>query len=76
MHQANAYHAALRSGIEALRDNPQLGVAREVLYPGLRSHPVEVHVLYYRIQGNVIEIVRILHSRQDADAVFRVEPPP
>lgn len=63
--QADAYHTALTKGFERLQDHPLIGKARDDLRAGLRSWPVEHHVLYYRIKDDVIEVVRILHERAD-----------
>jgi toxin ParE1/3/4 len=68
--QANAYQATFRRAIELLRDNPQLGVARDDLASGIRSHPVDRHTIYYRLKGDIVQIVRVLHARQDAAAAF------
>jgi toxin ParE1/3/4 len=68
--QADNYHAALTRGFELLRDNPQIGVAKDDLSRGLRAFPVEHHVLYYRIKGEEIEISRVLHERADAARHF------
>lgn len=48
-----------------LAENPELGPRREELAPGLRSFPVSAYMLFYRPAPFGIEIVRILHSRQD-----------
>ena len=73
--RATDYISALNRAFQTLRDNPHLGAAKDGLYPGLRAFPVERHILYYRIKGDLIEIVRVLHARQDAAAAFRAEPP-
>ena len=64
--QRDAYQAALRRGFEVVRDYPYRGVARDDVAPGLRSFPVEHHVIYHRLTDHVIEIARILHERMDA----------
>lgn len=51
-----------------LAENPELGLRREELAPGLRSFPVSAYMLFYRPASFGIEIVRILHSRQDIAA--------
>jgi toxin ParE1/3/4 len=33
--------------------------------PGIRSLSAESHVIFYRVREGVIEIVRVLHGRQD-----------
>ncbi len=63
--QANAYSATLARGFEALRDNPDLGVTRDDLAPGIRSLLVEQHRIIYRIKGDVIRVLRVVHYRQD-----------
>jgi toxin ParE1/3/4 len=63
--QRGVYRDALRGGCETLGDNPRLGDAKNDLGAGLYSFPVEHHVLYYRINEDVVEIVRILHERMD-----------
>ena len=38
---------------------------RPELLPDIRSFPIEGHALFYRIASNKVEIIRILHGRQD-----------
>ncbi|MEA2514607.1 MAG: toxin ParE1/3/4 [Thermomicrobiales bacterium] len=63
--QRSIYRAALRRGFETVRDNPDIGTAKDEIEPGMRVHPVEHHVLYDRLNDNVIEIARVLHERMD-----------
>ena len=44
---------------------PEIGRDRGDLSPGLRSYPVERHVLYYRIRADHVRVLRILHGQQD-----------
>jgi toxin ParE1/3/4 len=44
---------------------PHSGVARPELQPELRSRPVGSYVIFYQPQADGIEIVRVLHGRQD-----------
>jgi toxin ParE1/3/4 len=66
-----AYEAAIDHAYDILRDYPRIGKKRDDLRPNLLSFPVEHHVLFYRIKGDVIEIVRIHHERADAARHFR-----
>ena len=34
---------------------------------GYRRHPDGSHVLFYRVEGNMIDVVRILHKRMEMD---------
>ncbi len=63
--QADRYEAALDRGLARLGTNARIGVARDDLHPGLRVHPVERHLLYYRIRNDTVEVIRILHERVD-----------
>lgn len=36
---------------------------RDELFPGARSLPVGKHVIFFRVKGNEVEIVRILHEK-------------
>jgi toxin ParE1/3/4 len=64
--QADRYEAALNRALDVLLDFPLMGRTRDDISPGLRSRQAQQHVIYYRVKGNVIEIVRILHERMDA----------
>ncbi len=48
----------------------ETGISRPELGEGLRSLPVGRYVLYYRIQGQDIELVRVLHSARDTRLIF------
>jgi toxin ParE1/3/4 len=54
-----------------LRSTPELGRARDELKPGLRSHPVENYVIYYRQKRDTISVLRIVHGARDPRRVFR-----
>jgi toxin ParE1/3/4 len=64
--QRETYAVAITQALDLLRDHPKLGRQHEGLFPGCRSVRVEQHVLYYhQPRSNLIEIVRVLHGRQD-----------
>jgi toxin ParE1/3/4 len=46
------------------------GVTRPELLANLKSLPTKSHVIFYRITHSKIEIVRILHKRQDPQLHF------
>jgi toxin ParE1/3/4 len=64
--QRDEYRAAMNRALETLGANPEIGKAREDLSPGLRSYPVEHHVICYRIVRNTVRVLRILHEKMDA----------
>jgi toxin ParE1/3/4 len=60
----------LYSRCVTLGDNPVLGRQRDELSPGLRSFPVGRYVIFYRIKGEELQIVRILSGYRDIDSLF------
>lgn len=68
-HQRERYREELRVGIRRLASIPQLGTSRDELAPGIRSHPVKSHIIFYEIRGDTLFIARVLHRRQDLDHV-------
>ena len=65
--QSDAYLEALKVQIWTLLEQPQLGTTREELLVAMRSLPVAKHRLYYRVRGTTLEVVRVLHGRQDPE---------
>ena len=70
--QRDRYKARIDRALWDLPRFPNLGRARDELLPGLRSHPVGQHVVFYRVTDDEIIISRIIHGRRDIDAVFGV----
>jgi plasmid stabilization system protein ParE len=52
-----------------LTEMPKMGVERSELIKGLRSYPVGKYILYYRINGDQLEIVRVLSSSRDVENI-------
>lgn len=48
---------------------PALGRERDECAPGIRSYPVNSHLVFYLQRDEILYVVRVLHSRQDPDAV-------
>jgi toxin ParE1/3/4 len=55
---------------DRLVDHPFLGRPRNDLIPGLRSILAHPYIVFYRVSGSNIEVVRVLHQRRDIDAIF------
>ena len=47
---------------------PMLGEAVDHLAPGLRRHMLGEHLLFYRLIGDQIELIRVLHGARDIDS--------
>jgi toxin ParE1/3/4 len=63
--QSDSYLAALKDQFWPLTEQPLIGIERSELLPDTRSLPIQSHTLFYRVASNRIEIIRILHGRQD-----------
>src|SRR6202140_3380653 len=61
---------SLDRACEALAQWPHSGRARDELFRGVRSIPVEAYVVFSRGGNSAIEIIRVLHQRRDVDAIF------
>ena len=63
--QAVQYVSDLERIFQQLIQNSELGKEREEIKHGLRSIPKGSHVIFYRITGDCIRIVRVLHGSRD-----------
>lgn len=63
--QSDNYLLAIKERFWLLTTQPQMGVERQEFQPHVRSLPMMSHVMFYRINDNTIEIIRVLHGRQD-----------
>lgn len=63
--QRAIYRTTLRNTIAVLADEPDIGRSCEEFAPGLRSHPVGSHVIYYLALQDELFVVRVLHGRRD-----------
>lgn len=59
------YLENIKERLWALTEQPLLGIERPELLPGMRSFPVESHIVFYQVRSKQIEIIRVLHGRQD-----------
>jgi toxin ParE1/3/4 len=55
---------------ERLEEWPHSGRMRDELLPGLRSVAVRPNVVFYRVRGEQVEIVRVIDGRRDIDTIF------
>lgn len=66
MEQADSYHRDLVAAFEGLASGLRRG--RTVnLRPGYRKHPCGAHMIYFREEGDRVDIIRILHNKQDVE---------
>lgn len=62
---ADRYVEDIRGVFELLRDNPAAGAALSAVGPDIRSFSKRAHRIVYRIRGETVEIVRVLHHSRD-----------
>ena len=65
--QSEIYLEKIVNLLWTLTEQPLLGVDRSELISDGRSLAIESHTLFYRVIANKIEIIRILHGRQDPE---------
>jgi toxin ParE1/3/4 len=57
--------ATLKEQFWSLTEQPLLGIERPELLPDIRSLSIQSHTVFYRVAAKQIEIIRVLHGRQD-----------
>ena len=54
-----------------LRQFPELARERDEIVPPVRVHPHRAHLIVYRVGEDAVEVIRVLHSRQDWQALLQ-----
>ena len=67
-----SYLRDLQASIVLIAERPDIGRALDGPDASFRKRPVGSHVIFYRLEGGLVEIVRILH--QNMDATSRLPP--
>jgi toxin ParE1/3/4 len=63
--QSESYLSTIKKQFWLLAQQSLMGTERPELLPNTRSLPIESHTLFYRVAVNRVEIIRVLHGRQD-----------
>lgn len=63
--RSDEYMNSLKDKLWLLLQQPEIGKARPELSPDVRSVSVTSHVIFYQVQREQLQIIRILHGRQD-----------
>lgn len=63
--QADRYYNLITDEIAFLCSHPSSGRSYETVRKGYRAAKVKSHLIFYRFDTNLIEIIRILHERMD-----------
>lgn len=63
--QTEEYFHSLNQCLETLGDHPKMGNSIEDIRPGYRRFIHRSHLIFYKLYGHGILIVRILHKSMD-----------
>ncbi len=63
--QADLYLQQLGTGIQSLREFPEIGEPCDQIREGYRKLQVNRHLIFYRRSEERVEIVRVLHQAMD-----------
>lgn len=64
-HRAELYLSNIKAQLVALSDNPKIGRERPDLLGNTRIVLVGHHIIFYLITEQTLQILRVLHERQD-----------
>ena len=65
--QADRYYNLIFDEIHFICKNLNSGKSKEHIRKGYRASKVKSHLIFYRIENNIVEIIRILHESMDID---------
>ena len=65
--QAERYTRNIQAACEALSNGSRVGQPADDIRSGYRKAAVGSHVIFYRMQGRMVEVIRILRQRMDVE---------
>ena len=65
--QAETYLREIGTAFDVIAADPRRGQDCSHIRAGYRKFAVGSHVIFYRMAGNTVDVVRILHGRMDFD---------
>ena len=69
--QAQDYLTHIKQTFKVLLSNPDLGRERNELGQNVRAMSCQKHIIFYRHIKTELQIIRVLHGRQDPERHFR-----
>jgi plasmid stabilization system protein ParE len=66
---AHAFAERLEQLCQLLAMHPEMGPPRDGLQEGIRSLLFQRHVIFYRIRGTCVEVLRVLRAAREVEAV-------
>jgi toxin ParE1/3/4 len=70
---AERYATAFHDKGQMLAQFPEIGRARPEIAPKLRSTLVRPYVIFYRLEGDAVQIIRILHGKRDLRSIMQAD---
>jgi len=70
---AERYATAFHDKGQMLAKFPEMGRSRPEIAPNLRSTLVRPYVIFYRLDGDAVQIIRILHGKRDLRSIMQAE---
>src|SRR5436189_3225446 len=68
--QADRYYNLIVDEINYISRNINAGKSMEHVRKGYRASKVKSHLIFYRVQNDTVEVIRILHERMDIENRF------
>ncbi|MGC4106862.1 MAG: type II toxin-antitoxin system RelE/ParE family toxin [Thermomicrobiales bacterium] len=68
--QMRGYAQRLHRGIARIARFPEIGRLRPELGTGVRTLPVEGHIVIYTVRAEIVIVIRLLSHFQDLDAAL------
>ena len=68
--QRREYLSRLDRSFGLIAENVGIGRNCDHIREGYRSHLVGRHLVFYRVEGEMVTVVRILHQNMDEDRQF------
>lgn len=68
LEQADRYVDGLFALFGLLAEFPEMARERAAFLPPVRIHPSGAHLVIYRLEGQGVEVIRILHAHQKLTA--------
>ena len=65
--QADRYYKLIFDEIQFICKNVNAGKSMEHVRKGYRASKVKSHLIFYRTQNNIVEVIRILHESMDIE---------
>ena len=63
--RSNRYLEDIKDKIWLLTEQPLIGIERPDILNNIRSINIESHTLFYKVTAHTVQIIRVLHRRQD-----------